>query len=89
MDQPTDTDKNKSKIINFNDFRKRFLDKPGSSTFNGKTPEQRVLDLELDVGKLVVTVVDMASHIEAQAKLLNLLVKAVTHMDAKLRKGEY
>ena len=92
MDRPTDEER-KSKLLNFDELRKRIA--PVTKNENPpaqrsvRTEEQKVAELQLDVGRLITSVVDMDRTIAEQSHLIGLLVKAVTYMDSKLREGKY
>ena len=88
MDRPTDEEL-KSKLIDFYKGRPRTGTTPSdtdkSPTQPGvKTDAQKILELQMDVGRLIVSVVDLDRVIESQATLINLMVKALTHMNAKI-----
>lgn len=95
MDKPTD-EEIRSKFLNFDELRKANTPPlPGATNeippapHKNMTEEQKVIDLQLDVGRLIVSIVDLDRYIESQARMIGLLVKAVTHMDSKLREGKY
>lgn len=92
MDRPTD-EEIKSKLLNFDELRKRIApvtkNEIPTAQSNIKTEEQKVIDLQLDVGRLITSVVDLDRVIAEQAHLIGMLVKALTYMDSKLRSGKY
>jgi len=84
MYRPTD-EEIKSKLLSFKEMRTKITPVQRGV----RTEEQKVIDLQLDVSRLITSIVDLDRTIESQSHMIGLLVKAVTYMDSKLRAGKY
>lgn len=87
MDRPTE-EEIKSKFLNFDELRKRVTPVPRNENppvqSNVKTEEQKVAELQLDVGRLISSVVDLDRVIEQQARLVSTMIRAMVHMNNKI-----
>lgn len=92
MDRPTD-EEIKSKLLSFEEMRKKVAPIAKGEIppvqRSVRTEEQKVIDLQLDVSRLITSIVDLDRVMESQSHMIGLLVRAITYMDSKLREGKY